>query len=49
MLYYHQNFAFSQAYADKFAPAFAAPGAKVVPNSVFRDGHSIFVNMEFNY
>ena len=29
MLYYHDNFAFSQPYANKFAPDFAAPGAKL--------------------
>ena len=49
ILYYHDNFAFSQAAADKFAPVFAAPGAKTVPNSVFRDGHAFFLNVEFNY
>ena len=49
MLYYHHDFAFSEAYANKFAPEFAAPGTKTVPNSVFRDGHSLFLNMEFNY
>ena len=50
MMYYHENFAFSEAYADKFAKgAFATPGIKTVPNSVFRDGHSLFLNMEFNY
>lgn len=49
ILYYHDNFAFSQAEADKFAPVFAAPGSKTVPNAVFRDGHSIFLNLEFNY
>jgi hypothetical protein len=49
ILYYHDNFAFSQAAADKFAPVFAAPGVKTVPNSVFRDGHAFFLNMEFNY
>jgi hypothetical protein len=47
--YYHQNFAFSEAYANKFAPAFSAPGAKTVANSVFRDDHSLFLNLEFNY
>jgi hypothetical protein len=49
MLYYHDNFAFSEAYANKFAPEFPAPGAATVKNSVFRDGHSLFLNMEFNY
>ena len=49
MLYYHENFAFSEAYANKFAPEFPAPGAATVKNSVFRDGHSLFLNMEFNY
>jgi hypothetical protein len=54
LLYYHDNFAFSQAEARKFAPvtfgAVAPPGAPgTVPNSVFRDDHSIFLNLEFNY
>ncbi len=49
MLYYHQNFAFSEAYADKFATEFSAPGVKTVPNSVFRDGHSFWLNAEFNF
>ena len=48
--YYHQNFAFSETYANTFAPVFASPTAgKSVPNSVFRDDHSLFLNMEFNY
>jgi len=49
MLYYHGNFAFSEAYADKFAPEFAAPGTKAVANSVLRDGHSFWLNAEFNF
>jgi hypothetical protein len=49
ILYYHDNFAFSEKYANSFAPEFAAPGTKTVPNSVFRDGHSLFLSMEFNY
>src|SRR5208282_4135173 len=32
--YYHNNFAFSEAYANTFAPVFASPGTKTVPNSV---------------
>ncbi len=48
--YYHQNFAFSETYANTFAPVFAKPTTgKSVPNSVFRDDHSLFLNMEFNY
>jgi hypothetical protein len=47
--YYHNNFAFSEAYANTFAPVFASPGTKTVPNSVFRDDHSLFLNLEFNY
>jgi len=47
--YYHQNFAFSEAYANTFAPVFSKPGTKTVPNSVFRDDHSLFLSMEFNY
>jgi hypothetical protein len=48
--YYHQNFAFSETYANTFAPVFANPTAgKSVPNSVLRDDHSLFLNMEFNY
>jgi hypothetical protein len=48
MLYYHHNFAFSHAEANHFAPgAFAATGS--VPNSVFRDGHSFWLNAEFNF
>jgi len=49
ILYYHKNFAFSEAYADKFAPEFAAPGTKTVANSVLRDGHSFWLNAEFNF
>ncbi len=53
MLYYHKNFAFSQAEAQKFSPVTFGPvppsAAGTVPNSVFRDGHSIFLNLEFNY
>ena len=47
--YYHQNFAFSQTYANTFAPVFASPAGKSVSNAVFRDDHSLFLNMEFNY
>jgi hypothetical protein len=48
--YYHQNFAFSETYANTFAPVFAKPTTgKTVPNSVFRDDHSLFLSMEFNY
>ena len=48
LLYYHQNFAFSHAEANHFAPgAFAATG--VVPNAVFRDSHAFFLSAEFNY
>jgi len=49
MLYYHDNFAFPEVYANKFAPVFPNPGTKTVPNAVFRDGHSLFLNLEFNY
>jgi hypothetical protein len=46
--YYHQNFAFSHSYANTFAKG-AFPATGTVPNAVFRDGHSLFLNMEFNY
>jgi hypothetical protein len=48
MLYYHNNFAFSHAEANHFSTgAFPATGS--VPNSVFRDGHSFWLNAEFNF
>jgi hypothetical protein len=48
MLYYHDNFAFSHLEADKFAKGvFPATGS--VPNAVFRDGHSFWLNAEFNF
>jgi hypothetical protein len=46
--YYHENFAFSHAYANTFAKG-AFPATGTVPNAVFRDGHSLFLNLEFNY
>jgi len=49
MMYYHHNFAFSEVEANKFAPVFSSPTGKSVPNAVFRDGHSFFLNLEFNY
>ena len=49
MLYYHENFAFPVAYANKFAPETYTKGTKSVANSVFRDGHSFWLNAEFNF
>ena len=50
MLYYHQNFAFSKAYANKFSPQTYTPSTLTsIPNSVFRDGHSFWLNAEFNF
>ena len=49
ILYYHHNFNFSESYADKFAPEFASPAGKTVANSVLRDGHSFWLNAEFNF
>ncbi len=47
--YYHDQFNFSEAYANTFAPVFTKAPITSVPNSVFRDDHSIFLNLEFNY
>jgi hypothetical protein len=49
ILYYHHDFNFPEAYADKFAPEFATPGTKTVANSVLHDGHSFWLNAEFNF
>jgi len=49
MMYYHKNFAFSRAEADHFGPGAFSPSTGTVPNSVFRDGHSFWLNAEFNF
>jgi hypothetical protein len=49
ILYYHHDFNFPEAYADKFAPEFPAPGTSTIKNSVLRDGHSFWLNAEFNF
>ncbi len=48
MLYYHDNFAFSHSYANTFSKGAFSPTGSVA-NSVFRDGHSIWLNAEFNF
>jgi hypothetical protein len=50
MLYYHQNVGFPTAEAKHFAPVTFSPSTlAAVPNSVFRDGHSFWLNAEFNF
>jgi hypothetical protein len=48
--YYHPQTDVSQAYVNSFVPGlFKKPGAKVIPDAVPVDTHSIFLNLEFSY
>lgn len=48
LLYYHNQFDFSEAEANNFAPEFKAPLGSVI-NAVPRDVHAFFLNVEFNF
>lgn len=49
LLYYHDQFTFSNAELAKFSPSIAAMHPGGIPNAVPRDTHAFFLNAEFNY